>query len=290
MWQVTKCTGCLMCLIACVLVFTLSVLQTDCYAQDVRTAVEQLASQIATLPPEGNKPLRIGVADFPDLHGVTTDLGRFVAARLTTRLAQSPRFLVIERQRLTQVLAELRLSMSDLVDPAKAKQFARMAGIEAIVVGVVIDLGDQVDIDARVIEVEANRLISGASVTIRKDQAVVAMLERGRQAPPASASPAHTPSAPRPPLSTIPSPSAEQQLLKRFAKANGDINIRDGQPEGLFYRKSKVVGQVKEGDVVYVEDIAESKLLFDTTRWLKIRIVRSNLPGSKRGGCTLAHS
>lgn len=85
-------------------------------AQDVRAGVEQLAAQIAKGAPEG-KQLRVAVADFPDLQGATSDFGRFVASRLTTRLAQDRRFFVIERQRLGQVLAELKFSMSDLVDP-----------------------------------------------------------------------------------------------------------------------------------------------------------------------------
>ena len=120
-------------------------------AQDLRTGVEQIAAQIVEALPAENS-LRIAVADFPDLQGVTSDFGRYVANRLTTRLAQSKKVSVVERQRLGQVLAELKFSMSDLVDPAKAKQLGRMAGVEAIVVGTVSDLGNQVDVDARVID------------------------------------------------------------------------------------------------------------------------------------------
>ena len=155
-------------------------------AQDVRTGVEQLAAQITKAAPEG-KQFRIAVADFPDLQGVTSDLGRYIASRLTTRLAQSPKFSVIERQRLGQVLTELKFSMSDLVDPAKAKQLGRMVGVEAIVVGTVSDLGNQVDLDARVIEIETNRMLLATSTTIGKDQVVKDMLERGQQSPGAGA-------------------------------------------------------------------------------------------------------
>jgi TolB-like protein len=149
-------------------------------AQDFRTGIEQLASQLSKSGLEGRQ-LRVAVADFPDLQGVTSDLGRFVASRLTTRLAQSPKFSVIERQRLGQVLAELRFGMSDLVDPTKAKQLGRMAGVEGIVVGTVSDLGNQVDLDARLIDIETNRMLLTATATISKDQVVMQMLERGRQ-------------------------------------------------------------------------------------------------------------
>ena len=55
-------------------------------AQDFRTGMEQLADRIAKAAPEG-KQLRVAVADFPDLQGVISEFGRYIASRLTTRLA-----------------------------------------------------------------------------------------------------------------------------------------------------------------------------------------------------------
>lgn len=149
-------------------------------AQDARTGVDQLAAQLIKGAPEGRQ-IRVAVADFPDLQNITNDLGRYIANRLTTRLTQSAKFQVIERQRLSQVLTELRFSMSDLVDPTKAKQLGRMAGVEAIVVGTVSDLGNQVDLDARMIEIETNRMLLGVSTTISRDQVVDDLLKRGRE-------------------------------------------------------------------------------------------------------------
>jgi TolB-like protein len=194
--------------LACVGLLLFSVLIVS--AQDVRAGVEQLASQIAKGAPEGRQ-LRVAVADFPDLQGMTSELGRFIASRLTTRLAQSQKFFVIERQRLGQVLVELKFSMSDLVDPAKAKQLGRMAGVEAIVVGTVSDLGNQVDLDARMIEIETNRMLLGATVTISKDQVVKDMLERGRLEPLISQPIPGTPPA----VGTVPVP-APPEALKGF--------------------------------------------------------------------------
>jgi TolB-like protein len=151
-------------------------------AAELKEAVEQLASQLAKGAPEG-KPVRIAVTDLPDLQGVTSDLGRYVAERLTSRMIQSGRFRVIERRRLGQVLNELRFSMSDLVDPAKAKQLGRLAGVDALVVGSVSDLGNSVEVDARIIEVETSNMLLAATATISKDDTVKAMLDRGRVAP-----------------------------------------------------------------------------------------------------------
>ncbi len=150
-------------------------------AADLKEGVEQLAGQLTKSVPDG-KQLRLAVTDFPDLQGVTSDLGRYIAERLTTRLSQNPKFFVIERRRLGQVLGELKFSMSDLVDPAKAKQLGRMLGVEAIVVGSLSDLGNVVDVDARIIEIETNRTMPGASTTISRDQVVDDLIKRGRSA------------------------------------------------------------------------------------------------------------
>lgn len=167
------------------LLFLLVVSSAPAWAVDLREGLDQMAAQLAKGAPEG-KQFRVAVADFPDLQGVISDLGRFIANRLTTRLVQNPKFSVIERQRLNQVLGELKFSISDLVDPNKAKQLGRMVGVEGLVVGAVSDLGNQVDIDARMIEIESNKMLLGATITISKDPTVTALLERGREmsAPP----------------------------------------------------------------------------------------------------------
>src|SRR2546427_7379801 len=115
------------------LLFSLCVLMlvvSPAFAQvmELKDGVERLAAELSKSVPTG-RTLRVAVTDFPDLEGVTSNLGRYVAERLTTRLsAQTEKFRVIERRRLGQVLGELNFSMSDLVDPSKAKQLGGMLG------------------------------------------------------------------------------------------------------------------------------------------------------------------
>jgi hypothetical protein len=59
---------------------------------ELTAGLERLAGQLAKSVPAG-RSLRVAVADFPDLQGVTSNLGRYVAERLTTRLgAQTATF------------------------------------------------------------------------------------------------------------------------------------------------------------------------------------------------------
>ncbi|HYG65980.1 MAG TPA: FlgO family outer membrane protein [Thermoanaerobaculia bacterium] len=164
--------------------FTLAFLSPDAArGQDFKSAVEQLARDLGNSVPEG-RTLTVAVSDFPDLQGGVTDLGRYVSERLVTRLSARPeKFRVIERRRLDQVLSELRFNLSDLVDPAKAQQLGKMLGVQAIVVGTLSDLGTNIDIDARIIDIGVNSTMPGVSVTLSKDDTVRQLLERGRQMP-----------------------------------------------------------------------------------------------------------
>jgi TolB-like protein len=151
------------------------------HAVALQEGIERLAAQLADGIPDG-RVMRIAVVDFPDLQGITSDLGRFIGERLTTRLsAQTRKFRVVERRRLGQVLVELKFGMSDLVDPAKAQQLGRLLGVEGIVVGTISDLGNSLEVDARVIEIETSTVLPGRTVAITKDETVRQLLDRGAQ-------------------------------------------------------------------------------------------------------------
>ena len=147
------------------------------HAQDLRAGIEDLAKQIAGSVPQG-QTRTLAVADFSGLDGTTSDLGRYVASRLTTRLALPKNVRVIERQRLGQVLHELKLSMSDLVDPAKTQRLGQMLGVQLLVVGSISDLGSKVDIDARVIDINTAQVLFGSTATISKDSTVQNLMSK----------------------------------------------------------------------------------------------------------------
>jgi TolB-like protein len=115
--------------------------------------------------------MTVAVTDFPDsIRNQTCGLGRFVAERLTTLLSQHHQCRLIERRRLDLVLGELKFGMSELVDPAKAKKLGQMLGVQGLVVGSVTDLGGTVDVDARIIDIQTNVSLPGASTSIVQDE------------------------------------------------------------------------------------------------------------------------
>src|SRR5688572_26299538 len=67
--------------------------------------VSELSHQIAGKMSAKQKTT-VAVVEFTDLQGNVTDLGRFLAEELITRLGDLEKFKVIERQLLTKIITE----------------------------------------------------------------------------------------------------------------------------------------------------------------------------------------
>jgi TolB-like protein len=143
-------------------------------------AIEQVGADLANTL-RGERRLRLAVSDLLDLRGVTTVLGRYVAERLTTRLStQATWFSVMERRRVGQVLNELDFGAYDLIQPANARRFGRMIGVDALMVGTLSVFPERVDIDVRVVDIESSQILGAAQATMRRTSGMSSMLEEVR--------------------------------------------------------------------------------------------------------------
>lgn len=155
--------------------------------------IDELSQQIASKMTAKQKTT-VAVVEFTDLQGNVTDFGRFLAEELITRLYETEKFRVIERQQLNKVIAEQKLSLTGVVDPASAKQLGRILGVEAIVSGTITNLSQSVKVNARLISTETGEIFAVASTEIFKDESVVGLLN-SKGSPPALGTKPAPPSA-----------------------------------------------------------------------------------------------
>jgi curli biogenesis system outer membrane secretion channel CsgG len=101
--------------------------------------VSDLGQKISTGLTE-NQKRTIAVVEFADLRGNVTDFGRFLAEELITKLYETRKFKVIERQLLNRVMAEQKLSLTGVVDPTSAQKLGKLLGVDAIASGTITDL------------------------------------------------------------------------------------------------------------------------------------------------------
>ncbi len=114
-------------------------------------------------------PLTIAVLDIENLSpdGSTgTDLGELLSSEIIGKLSEKPRVQVIERQKLLNVLEELKLGSSELADESVRLKIGRMLGARQMVFGGYLVSGTSMRLDLRLVEVETGRILKTAKKTV----------------------------------------------------------------------------------------------------------------------------
>lgn len=99
---------------------------------------------MAQVPRHGPKK-RIGIVDFEDssssggYYGQSSDVANSARELVTEMLVKSGHFVVVERDRIAQVLQEQKIGQSGALSSQAAAQAGKMLGLQALVVGKITD-------------------------------------------------------------------------------------------------------------------------------------------------------
>ena len=126
---------------------------------------------------EMKKVTRIAITEFT-YGDEFNDFSRNVQDILYTNLIQRG-MTVVEREKMEQVLNELGKSFSGMIDSSTAAEIGKMLGVEAIVVGTIADMGNSVDLRARLVDVEKGAAITAAQIDVVKDPTITGLLGSG---------------------------------------------------------------------------------------------------------------
>lgn len=97
------------------------------------------------------EPLRKGLADM-----LITDLGNVASLQ------------IVERDKLNQVLGELKLSQSRFIDPKTAQKLGKGLAAQLIMTGGYAIAGDTMRIDVRIVEVATGKVMRATRSTARR--------------------------------------------------------------------------------------------------------------------------
>jgi len=86
-------------------------------------------------------------------------LARSLSESLTAALLDVPGLAVVERQRLKDVLAEQKLGATELADQDTRLRLGRIVGAGRMVFGGYFVLGDQVQVNLRIVDTETSRVV-----------------------------------------------------------------------------------------------------------------------------------
>ena len=122
--------------------------------------------------------VKIGIIEFQSLNeeAKKDNLGKIVSEMLTTSFVNSESFKIIEREQLQKVVQEFQLSQSGIIDTSYAKQIGKITGADAIVTGSVTKIGNDLRLDARIIDVESGIILTAEKSVGKVDLKSIGMM------------------------------------------------------------------------------------------------------------------
>jgi len=106
--------------------------------------------------------------------------GFIITERLSTEFVNIKKFKVVERNVLYKVLEELKLQQSGVVDQTMAKEIGKILSVDALVTGTLIEVDDEIEVNARLIRTDTAEVIKATKARVKKDWGVSYALERAK--------------------------------------------------------------------------------------------------------------
>lgn len=120
------------------------------FEKEINRLSQSMSQNIVTA---GKK--RVAVADFTDLQGNVTQLGRFL---------------------VKVILKEHKLSEKGLIDPATARKLGLIAGVDALLTGTITPFGDSVRLSVKMLDSASAEVIDANRGNIPKTKAIEELL------------------------------------------------------------------------------------------------------------------
>ena len=125
------------------------------------------AQETAKQPVTPGKKISIAVVQFKTLNKEAQDiaLGDLISETFTSALVNSSIFKITEREQLDKVIKEMEMNQTGFIETTDAVQIGKMLHADAIITGSVALLGNQIQLNARVIDIESAYVISAETQT-----------------------------------------------------------------------------------------------------------------------------
>ena len=94
----------------------------------------------------------------------------YVTDALTQAIFECGNIKIIERSNLEKILSEQKFQASGIVDDSSAKSIGKIAGVDYVCYGDMKDIGEEINVNARIVDVESGEVISISRTTVKKDK------------------------------------------------------------------------------------------------------------------------
>ncbi len=113
------------------------------------------------------KDKKIAILAVPHHDSRISDGPSLVSEKIATYLVKDKRLSLIERSHIVQILGELHLSETGILDPKTTKRMGQALGADILITGTLIDLKDKkTEVNVRGLLAENGRVLSASRTVI----------------------------------------------------------------------------------------------------------------------------
>ena len=160
------------------LIFLLTPLLLSAQTGNYKQVINEMANKLAgTISKKGKKT--ITVTDFSNVEGNLTELGANISNDIEAALLMSDNdFTLVSRDELNRIMAEQEISRSRITEKENVKKIGNISNVDVMIIGEVSGWGEQVSINAKLLDVETANLIGAAGGELTATSTVKAKLEK----------------------------------------------------------------------------------------------------------------
>jgi len=154
----------------------------------------------------------VAIADFANLNGSPTELGKYLAEQFSDVMVNANiSFSVINRGRLNFLLKEAGLDAKGLLDPNSVAKLGKLKGIDAIVVGTMTSVGENINVNVQALNLESAVILASAKGSLPRTPAIIELEKKELGIEPSGQPPVKNP--PTPPKAPAQSTFKKDPLL-----------------------------------------------------------------------------
>ncbi len=151
---------------------------TRYYEKKSRFIVNQLIDQIEIEEESSNFIInKVAVLDLVDRKGKVSELGRYISLKIVNEISKNKHFRLVPRRDLLNTMNRFGIELNN-IEVSALRELGEALEIEVIIAGRIIDIGTNLDVNVKSIDIRTGEIIASASESLVRSDFATEMLQK----------------------------------------------------------------------------------------------------------------